>query len=46
YREAFLHISMISDLVTAQMAGFGHRGYFMALSALSDMIQKKSHADS
>ncbi|MGE0085464.1 MAG: type II 3-dehydroquinate dehydratase [Desulfococcaceae bacterium] len=45
-REAFRHKSMISDIVTAQMAGFGHRGYFMALSAMSDMIQKKSHADS
>ncbi|MEZ4525408.1 MAG: type II 3-dehydroquinate dehydratase [Desulfobacterales bacterium] len=40
-REAFRHKSMISDIVTAQMAGFGHRGYFMALSAMTDMIRKK-----
>ena len=45
-REAFRHKSMISDIVTAQMAGFGHRGYYMALSALADMTEKKSSADS
>ena len=45
-REPFRHKSMISDIVTAQMAGFGYRGYFMALSALAEMIQAmKSPAD-
>ena len=42
-REAFRHKSMIADIATAQLAGFGPRGYEMALDAVHAMIlQKKS----
>jgi 3-dehydroquinate dehydratase II len=37
-REPFRHKSMICDAVTAQISGFGARGYFMALEALAGMI--------
>lgn len=37
-REAFRHTSYISDIATAQMCGFGHFGYTMALMAMADMI--------
>ena len=37
-REPFRHQSLIADVVTARMAGFGARGYRMALEALNDMI--------
>jgi len=40
-REPFRHKSVISDVVTAQIAGFGVRGYPMALEALAKMIQKR-----
>jgi 3-dehydroquinate dehydratase-2 len=40
-REAFRHRSMISDIATGQVCGFGHYGYTMALMAVSNMI---SHA--
>ncbi len=40
-REPFRHKSVISDVVTAQIAGFGVRGYSMALEALAKMIQKR-----
>ena len=30
---------MISDVATAQIAGFGAKGYGMALEALAGMIQ-------
>ena len=39
-REPFRHKSVISDVVTAQIAGFGVRGYTMALEALAKIIQK------
>ena len=38
-REPFRHKSVISDVVTAQIAGFGVQGYAMALEALAKMIQ-------
>jgi 3-dehydroquinate dehydratase-2 len=38
-RETFRHKSMISDIATAQLAGFGHRGYSMALTAMAGMLQ-------
>jgi 3-dehydroquinate dehydratase II len=40
-REPFRHKSVISDVVTAQIVGFGIRGYPMALEALAKMIQKR-----
>jgi len=38
-REPFRHTSVISDVATAQIAGFGVQGYRMALEALARMIQ-------
>ena len=38
-REPFRHKSMISDVATAQIVGFGIKGYSMALEALAGMIQ-------
>ncbi len=37
-REAFRHKSYVSGVATAQMAGFGARGYTMALDAMADLI--------
>ncbi len=37
-REPFRHKSMISDVATAQITGFGIQGYTMALEALAAMI--------
>ncbi len=37
-RETFRHESLVADVVTARLAGFGARGYCMALEALADMI--------
>ncbi len=36
-RESFRHKSMIADIVTAQLAGFGIHGYSMALKAMIKM---------
>jgi 3-dehydroquinate dehydratase II len=33
-REPFRHTSLLSDMVTGQITGFGHFGYHMALLAL------------
>lgn len=38
-REEFRHKSYVSDIATAQLAGFGARGYNMALEALAEMIK-------
>lgn len=38
-REPFRHKSLISDVATAQVSGFGVKGYSMALKALAEMIQ-------
>lgn len=40
-REPFRHKSLISDVATAQIAGFGVKGYSMALNALAEMIQNR-----
>jgi len=40
-REPFRSKSMISDVVTAQIAGFGVQGYTMALEALAGLIKSK-----
>jgi len=37
-REPFRHTSMIADVATARMAGFGAAGYTLALEALAKMI--------
>ena len=39
-REAFRHKSMLADIVTGQVAGFGHYGYQMALNALANMVNE------
>lgn len=43
-REPFRHTSMISDVVTGRICGFGIQGYSMALEALSAMIKAKAPA--
>ena len=40
-REPFRHNSMIADIATAKICGFGAHGYTMALEALVGMIQKE-----
>jgi 3-dehydroquinate dehydratase-2 len=37
-RESFRHTSMISDVVTAQISGFGPHGYLLALEGLAQML--------
>ena len=37
-RESFRHTSMISNVVTAQIAGFGPHGYLLALEGLAEML--------
>jgi len=37
-REPFRHRSFVSDVATAQLAGFGKEGYFMALRAMGRML--------
>lgn len=39
-REPFRHKSMISDIVTAKMVGFGANGYFLALEAIKQTINR------
>jgi len=38
-REPFRHRSMIADIATATMCGFGHNGYYMALEAIARMVK-------
>ncbi|MBA3029854.1 MAG: type II 3-dehydroquinate dehydratase [Desulfobacteraceae bacterium] len=38
-REPFRHKSMIADVATAQLAGFGPMGYSLALEAVVQMIE-------
>lgn len=38
-REPFRHTSMIADISTAQLTGFGIQGYSMALEAMAKMIE-------
>jgi 3-dehydroquinate dehydratase II len=40
-REPFRHKSVISDVATAKIAGFGVQGYPMALEALARMVQHR-----
>jgi 3-dehydroquinate dehydratase-2 len=40
-RESFRHISFVSDVVTARIAGFGKDGYVMAVRAVADMVKER-----
>jgi len=40
-REPFRHKSLISDVVMAQIAGLGVKGYNIALKALAELIQDR-----
>ncbi|QTA79658.1 3-dehydroquinate dehydrogenase [Desulfonema limicola] len=37
-REVFRHKSFVSDIAAAQLTGFGHMGYKMALKAVAEII--------
>ena len=37
-RESFRHTSLISDIVTARVSGFGPHGYQLALEGLAQML--------
>ena len=37
-REPFRHMSLISDIVQAQIAGFGPHGYILALNGLAQIL--------
>ncbi len=39
-RESFRHKSLLADIVTGQVCGFGHYGYEMALNAIACMIHE------
>lgn len=39
-RESFRHKSMLADMVTGQICGFGHYGYSMALNAMAKMVNE------
>jgi len=39
-REEFRHKSLIADIVTGRISGFGHHGYDMALTAIANMINE------
>ena len=40
-REPFRHKSLVADIATARICGFGSHGYVMALEALAGMILKE-----
>jgi 3-dehydroquinate dehydratase-2 len=39
-REAFRHKSLLSDIVTGQITGFGDYGYTMALNAIANRVDE------
>ena len=39
-REPFRHKSLIADIVTGRIAGFGAYGYILALEAMAELIQQ------
>jgi 3-dehydroquinate dehydratase-2 len=40
-REPFRHKSLIADVVTARIAGFGKEGYMVAVQAAADMVRRE-----
>jgi 3-dehydroquinate dehydratase-2 len=40
-REPFRHKSLIADIATARIAGFGKDGYIMAVEAAAEMLKRK-----
>jgi 3-dehydroquinate dehydratase-2 len=38
-REPFRHKSLVADIATAQLMGFGAKGYFWALRAMAEMVR-------
>jgi 3-dehydroquinate dehydratase-2 len=44
-REPFRHKSMIADVVTGQMTGFGKHGYMLAVKAVSNIIREASQGE-
>jgi 3-dehydroquinate dehydratase-2 len=44
-REPFRHKSMIADVVTGRVVGFGKDGYILAVRAVSAMIRKVSREE-
>lgn len=43
-REPFRHTSLISDIVHAQIAGFGPHGYILALDGLAQILSELNQA--
>jgi len=41
-REPFRHTSLIADIVTARISGFGAQGYALALEAMARMLSEES----
>jgi 3-dehydroquinate dehydratase-2 len=41
-REPFRHHSYVSDVASAVLCGFGHKGYEMALTALAEMNTRQT----
>ena len=44
-REPFRQKSMIADVATAQLAGFGKEGYVMAVRAAADMSRREKRTE-
>nr|NJM04331.1 type II 3-dehydroquinate dehydratase [Desulfobacula sp.] len=44
-REAFRHKSLLADIVTGQISGFGAYGYHLALQALAKMLHEATAHD-
>ena len=38
-REPFRHKSLVAEVATASICGFGHHGYYMALEAIARMVK-------
>lgn len=39
-REPFRHHSLLADVVSGQITGFGKKGYILALDAITDLLNK------
>ncbi|MBW2196128.1 MAG: type II 3-dehydroquinate dehydratase [Deltaproteobacteria bacterium] len=39
-RESFRHVSYVADVATARVAGFGKKGYIMAVEAVAKMVKR------